>query len=75
MINETENTRLYAKGNVIRRLRLEHVETQRELAIRAGLGLSTVYAAERGEAITIMSARKLAKALGLEASQVIEVRA
>ncbi len=45
--------------------RAEQGMTQRQLAEKAGITSSTVYRAERGEAINITSVAKLARALGI----------
>lgn len=57
-------------GSVIRRLRLDLGDSQEEFADRCGLHRTYIGAIERGEkTVTIETADRLAKALGLTLSQ------
>lgn len=66
--------RLFANGSEIRRARLKHAETQEIFARRADIGLSTLKAAERSERVAASTITKIAIALDVDASTLIDVR-
>ena len=56
-------------------LRIQKVMTQKELAAKAGVAAVTVAAIERGKQLpTPKTSRKLADALGVQATEIDEVR-
>jgi len=66
-----EITQIFAQN--VRRLRKEQGLSQEALADRAGLHRTYVGAVERGERnITLVSANRIARALGLELSELLK---
>ena len=59
----TDNTIIEKIGENIKRLRLEHNITQRELAGSAGIAISSVAALERGENISLKTLIPLLRSL------------
>ena len=59
----TDNTIIEKIGENIKRLRLEHNITQKELAGSAGIAISSVAALERGENISLKTLIPLLRAL------------
>ena len=66
--------RLFARGDAVRRARLERVLSQRELAEKGDVGLSTIRAVERSERVSTESARKVARALDVDVATIVDVR-
>ena len=66
--------RLFARGVDVRRARLERVLSQRELAEKGDVGVSTIRAVERSGRVSVESARKIARALDVDVSTIVEVR-
>lgn len=58
----------------LRAVRQRRLLTQEELAIKAGVGLSTVIRLEQGERGRISTVRKIAAALEVTADELIEER-
>jgi len=57
----------------LRQARIEKLLTQRDLAVRAGISLSTVHLTETGQTIPrLMAVRKIAAALDVEPASIAE---
>jgi transcriptional regulator with XRE-family HTH domain len=61
-------------ANPIRSARERSGLTREQLAVKAGLSLSTVYLAERAGLVSEATAAKLARALGVSAKELLAAR-
>jgi transcriptional regulator with XRE-family HTH domain len=60
----TDNMILEKMGENIKRIRLEHNISQKELAASAGVAISSIAALERGESVSLKTLIPLLRALG-----------
>ena len=61
----TDNMILSKLGETIKRLRLERNVSQKELALSAGVSISSIAALERGESVSLKTLIPLLRALNL----------